>query len=109
MLWLQFRLKELIITGLKPTTVTVSTLINHGNINSTIIGDSIVAGLALYNNVWKYFFGNGFINLDLRGDRVEHVQWRVRNIAFPPRLKNLVILCGTNNINKDPSMKLLKD
>ena len=26
----------------------------------------------------------------------------VRDIAFPPRLKIVVILCGMNNINKDP-------
>ena len=61
-----------------------------------------MAGLTRYNNVWKNLFGNGFINLGIRGDRVEHVLWRVTDIAFPPRLKNVVILCGTNNINKDP-------
>ena len=75
--------------------------VNHDNINSIIIGDSIVAGLTRYSNVWKNLFGNEFINLGIRGDRVENVLWRVRDIAFPPRLKNVVILCGTNNINKD--------
>ena len=82
--------------------------VNHGNINSIIIGDSVVAGLARYNTVWNNLFGNGFINLGVRGDRVEHVLWRVRNIAFPPRLKNVVIVCHMNN-NKDPPMKLFKD
>ena len=76
--------------------------VNHDNIDSIIIGDSIVAGLTRYNNVWKNLFGNGFINLSIRGDRVEHILWGVREMAFPPRLKNVVILCGTNNINKDP-------
>ena len=60
-----------------------------------------MAGLTRYSNVWKNIFGNEFINLGIRGDRVENVLWRVRDIAFPPRLKNVVILCGTNNINKD--------
>ena len=68
-----------------------------------------MAGLMRYNNVWENLFGSGFINLGIRGDRVEHVLWRVKDIAFPPRLKNVVILCGTNNINKDPSMILFKD
>ena len=72
------------------------------SINSIIIGDSIVAGLTRHSNVWKNLFGNKFVNLGIRGDCVENVLWRVRDIAFPPRLKNVVILCGTNNINKDP-------
>ena len=61
-----------------------------------------MAGLTRYTNVWKNLFGNGFINLGICADRVEHVLWRVRDIAFPPQLKNVVILCDTNNINKDP-------
>ena len=76
--------------------------VHHDNINSIIIGDSIVAGLTRYSNVWKNLFGNEFINLGIRGDRVENVLWRVRDKAFSPRLKNVVILCGTININKDP-------
>ena len=47
------------------------------------------------------FFGNSFINLGISGDRVENVLWRAREIPFIPSLKNVVILCGTNNINKD--------
>ena len=83
--------------------------VNHDSINSIIIGDSIVIGLTRYNNVWKNLFGNGFINLGVRGDRVEHVLWRVIDIGFPQRLKNVIILCGMNNINKDPPMILFKD
>ena len=61
------------------------------------------------NNAQKNLFGDGFINLGIRGDSLEHVLWRVTDTAFPPQLKNVVILCGSNNINKDPSMKLFKD
>ena len=61
-----------------------------------------MAGLTRYNNVWKNLFGSRFINLGIRGDRVEHALWQVKYIAFQPRLKNVVILCGTNNINKGP-------
>ena len=49
-----------------------------------VIGDSIVAGLTRYNNVWKNLFGSGFINLGILGDCVEHVLWRVKDIASPP-------------------------
>ena len=83
--------------------------VNHDNINSIIIGDSIVAGLTRYGNVWKNLFGNEFINLGIRGDRVENVLGRVGDIAFPPRLKNVVILCDTSNINKDPPYDIVQE
>ena len=57
--------------------------VNYDNINSIIIGDSIVVGLTCYTNVWKNLFGNEYINLGIRG---KHAQWRVRDTAFPPRL-----------------------
>ena len=60
-----------------------------------------MAVLTLYTNVWNNLFGNRFVNLDISGDRVENVLWRATDISFLPSLKNVVILCGTNNINKD--------
>ena len=75
--------------------------VSHDNINSIVIGDSILAGHTHYNNVWKNLFGNEFINIGIRGDCIENILWCVRDIAFPPRLKNVVILSGANNINKD--------
>ena len=75
--------------------------VKQENINSIIIGDSIVAGLTRYTNIWNNIFSNSFINLGISGDRVENVLWRAREIPFIPSLKNVVILCGTNNINKD--------
>ena len=46
-------------------------------------------------------FGNSFINLGNSGDRVENVLWCAREIPFISSLENVVILCGTNNINED--------
>ena len=80
--------------------------INYDNIYSIIIGDLIAASLVRYNNLWKNLFSNRFINLGIHADRVGYVLWCVRDIAFPPRFKNVVILCGTNNINKDPPAHL---
>ena len=77
--------------------------VKQENINSIIIGDSIVAGLTRYTNIWHNLFGNRFINLGISGDRVENVLWRARDIPSLLSLKNVVILCGTNNINKDSS------
>ena len=75
--------------------------VKQENINSIIIGDSIVAGLTQYTNICNSLFGNRFINLGISGDSVGNVLWRPRDIPFLPSLKNIVILCGTNNINKD--------
>ena len=41
-----------------------------------------MAGLTRYNNVWKTLFGNGFINLGIRQDRVNNVLWRAKDIVF---------------------------
>ena len=66
-----------------------------------MVGDSIVAGLSRYTNIWNNLFGNRLINLGVGGDRVENVLWRARDILFFPSLKNVIIFCGTNNVNKD--------
>ena len=57
------------------------------NINSIIVGDSIVAGLSRYTNIWNNLFGNRLINHGIDGDRVENVLWRARDILFFPSLK----------------------
>ena len=75
--------------------------VKQENIKFIIIGDSIVAGVTRYTNIWNNLFGNRFINLAISGDHVENVLWRARDIPFLSSLKNVVILCGTNNINKD--------
>ena len=44
------------------------------NPNKLLLGDSIVAGLGLYQAVWKkYFESLNTMNLDIGGDRVENV------------------------------------
>ena len=74
--------------------------VNKENIHSIITGDSVIAGLTQYTNIWNSLFDKRFINLCISGDCVENVLWRARDILCPPSLKNVVILCGTNNINK---------
>ena len=101
LLWHQFRRRDfIIIIGLKFIKTTVFNL-NKKTLTQKIIGDSIVAGLMRNTNIWNNLFGNRFINLGISGDRVENVLWRARDIPFLPSLKNVVILCSTNNINKD--------
>ena len=46
------------------------------NPNMLLLGDSIIAGLAQYQIVWKkYFISLNVMNLGTGGDRVENVLW----------------------------------
>ena len=70
-----------------------------GNYTTLLIGDSIIAGLSGYSNIWtRYFKPLYAINCGIGGDRVENVLWRCRNLPSCPNLQNAVIMCGTNNI-----------
>ena len=64
------------------------------------MGNSIVAGLSRYPNVWNdYFAPINALNLGIGEDRVENVLWRAIDLSLPSSVKNVVILCGTNNIS----------
>ena len=76
--------------------------ITTSNPSTLLIGDSIIAGLSRYKNVWKkYFQPFNTVNCGIGGDKVQNVLWRCNN--FPPSLsvKNIVVMCGTNNIQHD--------
>ena len=70
--------------------------------NTLLLGDSIVPGLSRYPNVWNESFAQiNALNFDIGGDRVENVLWRAIDLSLPSSVKNVVILCGTNNISID--------
>ena len=53
-------------------------------------------------NVWnKYFAPINALNLGIGGDCVENVLWRAIYLPLPSSVKNVVILCRTNNIPID--------
>ena len=67
-----------------------------------IIGDSIVAGLSRYQNVRdKFLKPLKALNCGIGGDRIQHVLWRALNLPASQNLKNVVVLCGTNNLLLD--------
>ena len=69
-----------------------------------IIGDSIAAGLNRYRGVWtKYLEPLKTLNCCIGGDRVQNVLWQAQNLPVISSLKNVVILCGTNNLFQDSS------
>ena len=64
-----------------------------------VIGNSIIAGLSRYSNVWnRYFKPLNAINCGMGGDSVQNILWRCQNLPSSPYLHNVVIMCGTNNI-----------
>ena len=46
---------------------------------------------------WYKYFPNSF-NFVISGDRAENVLWRALNLPEMYYLKNVIFLCGTNNI-----------
>ena len=70
-----------------------------GNYSTLFIGDSIIAGLSSYSNIWKrYFQLLTAINDGIGGNRVQNILWRCLNLPSSLHLQNAVIMCGTNNI-----------
>ena len=70
--------------------------------NTIIIGDSIAAGLNRYGSVCtKYLEHLKTLNCGIGGDRFQNVLWRAQNLPHISSLKNVVILCGTNNLFQD--------
>ena len=79
----------------------VNLLLNSKTI-LVLIGDSIVAGLSRYANIWRTFFKTFHtLNYGIGRDRTQHVLWRAENATLPNSLKYVVIHCGTNNIDRD--------
>ena len=65
--------------------------------NTTIITDSIAAGLNRYRSVCtKYLKPLKTLNFGLGRDRVQNVLWRTQNLRVISSLKNVVILYGIN-------------
>ena len=76
--------------------------LNNKSFDTILIGDSVIAGLARCSKVWNKFFKplNAF-NCGIGGDRVQHVLWRAHDLRRLSSLRNVIILCGSNNLYKD--------
>ena len=65
--------------------------------STSVIVDSIAAGLARFTDVFHNFFHNA-LNLGIGGHRTEHVIWRVDKLSFQASIQCVIIHCGINNI-----------
>ena len=67
-----------------------------GNYSILLIGDSIIAALPRYSNVWKrYFQLLNAVNYGIYGDRGQNISWRCQNITSSSNPQNAIIMCGT--------------
>ena len=77
-------------------------------VHCIIIGDSIVANFSKhYPDLWDNDFPYT-VNLGIGGDRIQHVWWRILNGGIPAYVPNILIHVGTNNLQHDPLMSLLR-
>ena len=73
-------------------------LMNNGDIDLLMIGDSITHGWD--ENYWNMYYAHRKpINLGFSGDRTEHVLWRLDNLPLDKiSPKAAMLMIGTNNI-----------
>ena len=76
----------------------MSTLNTNRNIQTVLLGDSLIQGLPRYIQVWNPFFGKDTLNCGIWGNKVENLLWRAENLEFSSTTRQVVIHCGTNNI-----------
>ena len=79
----------------------ISALNTNRNIQTVLLGNSIIQGFSRYKKVWNSFFGKDTLNCGIRGDKVENLLWRAEKLEFPPAIRQIVIHCGTNNIEEN--------
>ena len=68
-----------------------------------LIGNSIVAGLSRYQNIWNGNFSLNSLNCGIGRDKVQNILWRALNLPAVKSVRNVVILCGTNNLHLNTS------
>ena len=67
-----------------------------------LIGDSIIFQFSRYPCVWaKHFKNLKNFNMGMRGDRTQHVLWRIKFGLLPANVNIVIIHAGTNNLLKN--------
>lgn len=80
---------------------------NTPDVNVVLTGDSIIKGLTRYTWIWKkYFAPLKSLNFGIGGDRTQHVLWRLQNGEIECDPKVFVVLCGTNNVDKNGASEI---
>lgn len=91
------------VEGWKDRHTALKERIKRGNAGLLFIGDSITQGWENFPELWNGYFSRWDpVNEGFRGDRTEHVLWRLSNGGIDGiRPKIAVLLIGTNNSGSD--------
>ena len=77
-------------------------LLKVSNSKLLLIGDSLVANLYFFPDIWnEYFSYHDTINLGVGGDKTQNVLWRIENMVSPKNVSHVFLLCGSNNLDTD--------
>ena len=91
-------------TGWIETHYHEKELLRKSYASVVVIGDSIIAVLRCYPTVWRNFiFQYKTVNLEIGGDRIENVLWRINDAVLPKSIRSVVIPCHTINIDTSSS------
>ena len=71
------------------------------NVQTVLLGNSLIQGVSRYAKVWNSFFGKNTLNCGIREDKVENLLWQAEKLEFPLAIRQIVIHCGTNNIEEN--------
>ena len=76
-------------------------LIKNKKPSLLFIGDSIAYGFKRYGNIWDNHLRKQAVNWGTKGDRTENLICRIGNLIIPQHIKKVVIICGTNKLDRD--------
>ena len=60
-------------------------------------------------DVWHRYFGKNTVNLGIGRNKVEDVIWRIGNLDPSREVRYVVLICGTNNIDKNLPAEIVKN
>ena len=86
--WLEFDLKH-------------CSILTNDKCGTILIRDSIVTGLSRYQDVWNGNFFFNTLNCGRGVDKVQNVLWQGHNLPAVKIVKNVIIMCSTNNTHLD--------
>ena len=68
----------------------MSALNINRNIQTVLLGHSLIQGISRYTKVWNSFFRKDTLNCGIQGDKVKNLLSRAEKLEFPPAIRQIV-------------------
>ena len=59
-------------------------------------------------DVWDRYCGKHTVNLGIGGEKAKDVIWRIGDLGVNREVRYVVLICGTNNIDKNVPADIVK-